>query len=123
MKNNVLQKEKWMKSYNIILETLSNYELGDAYLIIQGLELVGYSNRDFWFKIVEYIKKYKGIETLVNYIDIMQHIEREKLMIFLEVLNNKMIYPDFESSFIAFSNLLSEIKKYYQNEIEEQKKK
>ena len=48
-------QDKWEKSYKLIIDTLKNNELGDAYLILQGLNLVSYEHIDFWFKVVEVV--------------------------------------------------------------------
>ena len=103
-------KENWEKSYQLIVKTLNDYELGDAYLILQGLDLVGYEHIDFWFQLVEFVKQYKGIETLVAYIDVMQLIGREKLMYVLNDIENKSL--NFQDSYNIFINLLIETKKY-----------
>ena len=103
-------KEKWIKSRNLIIQILKEYELGDAYLILQGLELVGYDYQDFWFQVVETVKKYKGIESLVAYVDVMQQIGRERLFFYMNEINNK--HSNFQSCYVAFLNLLQETRKY-----------
>ena len=108
-----LQKEKWMISRNIILETLRNYELGDAYLIIKGLDILGYDNIDFWFQLVEIIKKYKGLDYLPFYINIMEELGNKKLNFYMNEFKNK--YTDFQDIYIEFIGLLSETKKLREN--------
>ena len=108
--NNNVQKEKWERSYKLIVDTLTNNELGDAYLILQGLNLVGYEHIDFWFKVVEMVKKYKGIDTLVAYIDAMQQMGCERLLLFIREL--KIKYNDFQDIYQEFISLLIKTKRY-----------
>ena len=102
--------ENRIKSRKFILEILKKYELGDAYLILQGLDLLGYENMHFWLTVVDFVKKYKGIESLVAYIDVMQLIGRDRLLFFMKEINSKAL--DFKESYEKFASLLLEVKKY-----------
>lgn len=109
MKDKNNQKEKWERSYKLIVETLKNNELGDAYLILQGLELIGYQNIDFWFKVVDEVKNNNKIETLVEYIDAMQQLDRENLLYFINEITSR--YTNFQDIYKAFISLINEVNK------------
>ena len=99
-------QDKWEKSYKLIIDTLKNNELGDAYLILQGLNLVSYEHIDFWFQVVEVVRKHQGIEKLVAYIDAMQQLGRSELMVFIREL--KIRFNNFQDMYKAYIELLSE---------------
>ena len=112
-------KDRWIKSRNLIIDILKDYELGDAYLIIKGLDLIGYENTDFWFKIVDIVRKYKGLEFLVVYVDVMQLLGKEDLNFFMTDINNK--YVNFNDKYRAFLKLLVQTKKYTKEEFNNKK--
>ena len=103
-------KDSSVQYRNLITRILRNYELGDSYLILQGLELIGYDNINFWFQLVHLVKKYKGIETLVAYIDVMQEIGKDNLVFFMNIIKDKSL--SFEDSYEMFIKLLIKTKKY-----------
>ena len=108
-------KEKWEKSYKLIVDTLKNNELGDAYLILQGLELIGYDYINFWFKIVDVVKQNNKMFTLVEYIDAMQQLGRSKISYFMNEITTK--YNDFQDIYQSFISLINEVNSINENEI------
>ena len=111
MSNN--SKEQWEKSYKLIVDTLKNNELGDAYLILQGLNLVSYEHIDFWFEVVAKVKESFGIETLVGFIDAMQQIDRNELVVFIREL--KIKFNNVQDIYQSFVSLLNETRRYNEN--------
>ena len=103
-------KDSSVQYLNLIKRILRNYELGDSYLILKGLELVGYENINFWFQLVHFVKKYKGIETLVTYVDVMQEIGKDNLLFFMNIIKDRSL--SFEDSYEMFVKLLTKTNKY-----------
>ena len=109
------KKEKWERSYKLIVDTLKNNELGDAYLILQGLELIGYEYIDFWYKVVDIVKQSNKMETLVEYIDAMQQLGRNKLSYFMNELISKT--TDFQDIYNSFISLINEVNFINEDEV------
>lgn len=109
------KKEKWERSYKLIVETLKNNELGDAYLILQGLELIGYEYIDFWYKVVDIVKQSNKMETLVEYIDAMQQLGRNKLSYFMNEVTSKT--TDFQDVYNSFISLINEVNFINEDEV------
>ncbi|MBQ8472952.1 MAG: hypothetical protein IJ501_05560 [Bacilli bacterium] len=108
MENNNLRKMQEYK--NLILGILEKYELCESYFVLSGLELVGYQNADFWLKVVEYIKRNKGIDELPNYLTLMKLVSHEDLLNCLKEIQNKDNFKNFEDSYLEFTSLLQTIK-------------
>lgn len=86
----------------VILEILEKYELGDSYVILSGLELVGIKNTSFWLQFVDYVRNVDGISKVEKYVHLMRQIPREELLSFLE----KITYLPFDVAYLSFHDLL-----------------
>ena len=99
----------YVNSRNLIINILKEYELGDAYLVLQGLDLIGFENMNFWLQVVDYVNKYKGNESLVFYINAMQLIGSRILLFYMNEINNNTL--DFNERYEKYIHLLTETKK------------
>lgn len=67
------------KVYQIIYQILGKYELFDANYILEGLDLVGISNLNYWLNIVSELEQNKGLEILPYYVSLMKMKDEKEI--------------------------------------------
>ncbi len=101
--------EKWKKSYSLITKVLRDNELGDAYFILKGYDLMREEHFLFWKQVVEYIKKYEGVEKIAYYVSLMEQFDSYKFLFYMNEIDNDYDKLNFVLKYQKFLELLSKV--------------
>lgn len=100
MENNNINSNISSNYSKLIINILEKYELKDSYFIINGLQLVGIENIQFWLDFVNYVDTNQSLNELGGFITIMSSLDNHYLKEAIKIIKIKKDFEVFQNFLI-----------------------